>query len=89
MWSWALQMKQLSPGFMPGTLRGCFLSLVDLLGAPSLSVEGLKFFFLGLYFDFLDLVLGSLGGVGWVLGNNSGFPSLNRFRANLCLLLTI
>lgn len=80
MWSLALQMKQLSPGFMPGTLRGCLFLEPGFDSA--LRLNALLFFF----FFFL---LGSLGGVGSAFGNSSGFSDLNRFRASRCLWLTI
>jgi len=82
MWSGALQMKQLSPGFMPGTLRGCLLPEPG-FDSARLGLNALLFFF---FFFFL---LGSLGGVGSAFGNSSGCSALNRLRANRCLWLTI
>lgn len=86
-WSLDLQMKQLSPGFIPGTLSGCFLRpfLVGLVASPG---DFGSTFFLRLKFFFVFL-FGSFGGVGSGLGNSSGWEALNLFRASLCLLLTI
>lgn len=78
-------MKQLSPGFIPGTLSGCFLKF-PLLGFPVSFPSDFLRLNLSVFFFFL---FGSLGGVGSGFGNSSGFASLNRFRANICLLLTI
>lgn len=88
MWSLALQMKQLSPGFIPGTLRGCFLKpfLWGLFG--SLVEFDSSFLRLNLLFFFFFLS-GSFGGVGSAIGNSSGCSSLYFFRASLCLWLTI
>ena len=68
-------MKQLSPGFMPGTLSGCFLSFdlsdfsVD-LGPFMSALLGFKLLF---FFFFL---VGSLGAAGSAFGNSSGCASL-------------
>lgn len=90
-WSFALQMKQLSPGFIPGILSGCFLGLLDLFSVFGPVVSDflrLNFpsFFFFLFFFFL---LGSFGEVGSGFGNNSGWASFNRLRAIFCLLLTM
>lgn len=79
------------PGFIPGILSGCFLGLLDffsVFGPVVSDILRLNFpsFFFFLFFFFL---LGSFGGVGSGFGNNSGWASLNRFRAIFCLLLTI
>lgn len=78
-------MKQLSPGFIPGTLSGCLLKF-PLLGFLDSFPSDFLCLNLPIFFFFL---FGSLGGVGSGVGNNSGFASLNLFRANFCLLLTI
>lgn len=82
-------MKQLSPGFIPGTLSGCFLNpfLIGLFG--SLGALESAFLRLNLLFVFFFFLSGSLGGVGSGLGKSSGFSSLYLFRASLCLWLTI
>lgn len=81
-------MKQLSPGFIPGTLSGCFLKplLMDLL--RSLGSLASAFLRLNILF-FFAFLLGSFGAVGSGFGNSSGCASLNCLRASLCLWLTI
>lgn len=86
MWSLALQMKQLSPGLIPGTRRGCLLPELPLIPGSFSFLRLNSAFRLFFFFFFLS---GSFGGVGSVFVNSSGCSSLYRFRASRCLWLTI
>lgn len=78
-WSVDLQMKQHSPGRIPGTRSGCF----DLPVPPFLTFLNMLFLFFLLFF-FAPSAEGA--GCG---GKRSGFASRKRFRASRCRLFAI